>query len=118
MPQMGLTNFKGNYLTESDITIAKNYLGEKELKQLNLIVSLYLDFAELQVTNEIPMTMQDWILKLDDFLKTAGKRLLNNSGNVSASEARKKSTKEFKKFKEKEHKNFFSDFDKEVKKLK
>lgn len=64
------------------------------------------------------MTMKDWILKLDDFLKTAGKRLLNNSVNVSTSVARKKATKKVKKFKEKEYKNFVSDFDKEVKNLK
>ena len=65
---IGLTNFKGQYITKPDILIAKNYLTESELKQLNLIVSMYLDFAELQATNERPMRMVDWIKKLDDFL--------------------------------------------------
>ena len=68
---LGLTNFKGNYITQRDIGIAKNYLSESELKQLNLIVSMYLDFAELQTTNGRLMKMQDWIQKLDDFLKAS-----------------------------------------------
>ena len=67
-PLMGLVNFKGNYITAHDVRIAKNYLTEKELNQLNLIVSLYLDFAELQATNERPMKMAEWIEKLDQFL--------------------------------------------------
>ena len=62
---MGLTNFKGDYITANDITIAKNYLSESELKKLNLIVSLFLDFAELQAVEEMPMKMVDWIKKLD-----------------------------------------------------
>ena len=66
---MGLTNFDGKYITTRDISIAKNYLTEEELKQLNLIVTLYLDFAELQATNKKYMKMADWIQKLDDFLK-------------------------------------------------
>lgn len=70
---IGLTSFKGNYLTSSDVLIAKNYLTEDELKQLNLIVSLYLDFAELQATNKRAMTMKDWIVKLDEFLKLSEK---------------------------------------------
>lgn len=67
-PFLGLTNFKGDYITQRDIGIAKNYLLEDELKQLNLIVSMYLDFAELQATNGRLMKMQDWVQKLDDFL--------------------------------------------------
>ena len=68
-PFLGLTNFQGKYITTRDISIAKNYLSEDELKQLNLIVSMYLDFAELQVTNGRLMKMHDWIQKSDDFLK-------------------------------------------------
>ncbi len=58
-PMLGLSNFKGKYVTQNDVKIAKNYLNKEELKQLNLIVSLYLDFAELQASNERPMTMKD-----------------------------------------------------------
>ena len=72
-PFLGLTNFKGKYITTRDITIAKNYLSEDELKQLNLIVSMYLDFAELQATNGRFMKMHDWIQKLDDFLRISEK---------------------------------------------
>ena len=64
-PMMGLMSFNGRYITAGDVRVAKNYLSEKELKQLNLIVSLYLDFAELQASNERPMTMSDWVKKLD-----------------------------------------------------
>lgn len=76
---LGLTNFKGKYITTRDIGITKNYLSEDELKQLNLIVSMYLDFAELQATSGILMKMQDWIKKLDDFLKVSEKELLTNA---------------------------------------
>ena len=79
-PLMGLTSFKGNYITANDIVIAKNYLSEKEIKKLNLIVSLYLDFAELQAVEEVPMKMSDWIKKLDEFLKASEKKLLDNAG--------------------------------------
>jgi hypothetical protein len=79
-PFLGLTNFKGNYITTRDVEIAKNFLSEAELKQLNLIVSMYLDFAELQASSGRLMKMQDWIQKLDDFLKVSGKELLKNAG--------------------------------------
>ena len=75
---------------QRDIGIAKNYLSEDELKQLNLIVSMYLDFAELQATNGRLMKMQDWIQKLDDFLRISEKELLSNSGNVSHQKALEK----------------------------
>src|SRR5699024_1586675 len=81
-PFLGLTNFKGNHITQRDVGIAKNYLTEDELKQLNLVVSMYLDFAELQATTGKLMKMQDWINKLDDFLKISEKKLLNNAGMV------------------------------------
>ena len=82
-PFIGLTNYKGNYITGRDVSIAKNYLTEDELKQLNLIVSMYLDFAELQATNGRLMKMQDWIDKLDDFLRISEKELLTNTGTIS-----------------------------------
>ncbi len=110
-PMMGLTNFKGKYVTANDVKIAKNYLSEKELKQLNLIVSLYLDFAELQATNERPMKMIDWVKKLDDFLKLSEKKLLLNAGKISADKAGKKAKEEFSKYKKAQSKKYISDFD-------
>jgi len=72
-PLMGLTSFKSDYITANDTTIAKNYLTEAEIKQLNLIVSLYIDFAELQANGGRLMKMQDWIKKLDEFLTISEK---------------------------------------------
>ncbi|MFH1048174.1 MAG: virulence RhuM family protein [Patescibacteria group bacterium] len=115
-PLMGLTNFKGNYITANDIAIAKNYLSEKEIKKLNLIVSLYLDFAELQAVEEMPMKMADWIKKLDEFLKASEKKLLDNAGKVSHERAIEKANAEFTKYKKEQDKNYISDFDREVKK--
>jgi|SRR3989344_795505 len=114
---IGLTNFKGKYITTHDIKIAKNYLSEKELKQLNLIVSLYLDFAELQATNERAMKMKDWTLKLDEFLKLSEKKLLKTSGSVSSKTAFLKAEREFEKYRTAKYKKYISDFDLETKKL-
>ena len=75
-PFLGLTNFKSDYITVRDVGIAKNYISEDELKQLNLIVSMYLDFAELQATNGRLIKMYDWIKKLDDFLRILAMRKL------------------------------------------
>ena len=116
-PFLGLTNFKGNYITTRDIGIAKNYLSEEELKQLNLIVSMYLDFAELQATNGRLMKMQDWIQKLDDFLRISEKELLTNAGKISHKKAVGKAKIEYKKYRKEEDKKYISDFDREVKKL-
>jgi len=116
-PYLGLTNFKGNYITQRDIGIAKNYLSENELKQLNLIVSMYLDFAELQATNGRLMKMQDWIQKLDDFLKASEKELLKNAGTVSHKKAMEKAKLEYEKYRKTEDKKYISDFDREMKQL-
>lgn len=114
-PLMGLTNFKGNYITTQDIKIAKNYLNEEELKRLNLIVSMYLDFAELQATNGRLMKMADWVEKLDQFLKLSERELLPNAGSVSAEQAAKKDEEEFEKYRKERDKNYVSDFDQAVK---
>jgi hypothetical protein len=114
---MGLTSFKGKYITAQDVKIAKNYLAEEELKQLNLIVSLYLDFAELQATNERLMKMIDWLKKLDEFLKLSEKKLLTSAGKISAEKASQKAETEFEKYRNQRDKNHISDFDREVKKL-
>ena len=115
-PLMGLTSFKGNYITSRDITIAKNYLAENELKQLNLIVSMYLDFAELQASGGRLMKMADWIAKLDEFLKISERGLLKDAGKVSAEHATAKAQQEFDKYRKEQDKNYISDFDKAVKK--
>ncbi|KKT76821.1 MAG: hypothetical protein UW70_C0012G0010 [Candidatus Peregrinibacteria bacterium GW2011_GWA2_44_7] len=116
-PMMGLTSFKGRYITAGDARVAKNYLSEKELKQLNLIVSLYLDFAELQASNERPMAMADWVGKLDEFLKLSEKKLLMSAGTISAETAEAKAEAEFLKYRKEQDKKYISDFDDAVKKL-
>lgn len=82
-PMVGMTNFKGDYITRDDVKIAKNYLSEKELQILNLLVSQYLDFAELQAIEQQSMTMQQWIEKLDSILTVGNRPLLNNAGIIS-----------------------------------
>ena len=86
---MGLTSWTGALPKRTDAEIAKNYLSSDELDTLNRIVSLYLDFAELQAKSHKPMYMKDWIQKLDDFLKLSGKELLSHAGKISAELAKR-----------------------------
>lgn len=116
-PLMGLTSFKNDYITKNDIVIAKNYLTESEINQLNLIVSLYIDFAELQASSGSLMKMHDWIRKLDEFLIASEKKLLHSAGKVSAKQAEMKVLKEYEKYRAGQNKNYISDFDREIKKL-
>ena len=116
-PLMGLTSFKNEYLTIEDITIAKNYLTEQEIKTLNLIVSLYIDFAELQASSGRLMKMQDWIDKLDEFLKVSEKEILKNAGKISHEQAIKKAEKEFDIYIKNRNDSYVSDFDREVKNI-
>lgn len=82
-PFMGMhTTRDGGIIRKDDVTIAKNYLDERELAVLNRIVGLYIEYAELQALERKPMTMRDWILKLDEFLKTTGRQVLDNAGNI------------------------------------
>lgn len=97
---MGLTVFKGNHPKKDEVTVAKNYLDKKELNILNRITSAYLEFAELQAIRQIPMTMKDWILKLDDFIKMTGSELLDNPGKISKLEAENKALAEYAKYNE------------------
>ena len=97
---MGLTSWTGGLPKRTDAEIAKNYLSPEELDTLNRIVSLYLDFAELQAQSHKPMYMKDWIQKLDDFLKLSGKELLTHAGTISAELAKQKANQEYDKFKE------------------
>ena len=84
---MGLTNWKNSSdgpIYKYDVNIAKNYLNEKKLKDLNRIVTMYLDYAELQAENHNAMTMKDWTEKLNAFLQFNGKEILHNAGKISA----------------------------------
>jgi hypothetical protein len=99
-PHMGLTSWAGEHPHKSDIAIAKNYLKEDEIKALNLIVSAYLDFAELQAMNRRPMAMRDWIAKLDDFLRLSERQILTGSGTITHEEAIAKATAEFETFRQ------------------
>jgi hypothetical protein len=95
-PQMGLqTTRPGGVIRKDDVSVAKNYLDEEELNALNRIVSAYIEFAELQALNRKPMTMRDWIAKLDDFLKLSGRDLLTHAGKISAENAKSKAELEF-----------------------
>ena len=97
---MGLKTWKGLIPTKHEAEIAKNYLNEDEVKTLNRIVTLYLDFAELQAERHTPMYMKDWIKKLDDFLTLSGKELLVHAGTISAEVAKLKANEEYTKFQE------------------
>lgn len=80
---MGLTSFKGVKVRKSDVTIAKNYLTHDEIDNLNRIVTMYLDYAEDQARQHIPMYMNDWADRLDAFLQFTGRKILNNSGHIT-----------------------------------
>ncbi len=95
---LGLTNFPGERPLKSDAKVAKNYLQPEELNALNLIVSLYLDFAELQALNRRTMTMAAWIAKLDDFLKLSERDILSHAGSVSHADAIAKAEKQYEKW--------------------
>jgi hypothetical protein len=95
---MGLTSWSGKKPRQTDAEIAKNYLSKEELKVLNLIVSLYLDFAELQALSRNPMSMKDWIAKLDDFLRMASRDILSHAGKISHGEALDKARIEYSKY--------------------
>lgn len=114
-PMVGMTNFKGDYITKSDVTIAKNYLTEKELTVLNLLVSQFLDFAELQALEEHTMTMAEWIAELDRQLLGNRRELLTHKGSVSKQQAIEKAEKEFETYRAREMKQLESDFDKAIK---
>ena len=98
-PFMGLqTTRPGGLVRKDDVGIAKNYLSESELQVLNRIVNLYIEYAELQALERKPMTMSDWIAKLDEFLKASGRPLLEHAGAVSADDARLKAEREYEQY--------------------
>lgn len=112
---MGLTTWKNapnGKIIKSDVSIAKNYLTEKELRRLDRVVSMYLDYAEEQAERHIPMTMEDWAKKLNAFLEFNEYDLLNNIGTVSAQIAKAFAESEFEKYRIVQDRLFQSDFDK------
>ena len=121
---MGLTTWTGALPKKTDAEIAKNYLSKEEITTLNRIVSLYLDFAELQAEEHRPMYMKDWITILDDFLRISRKDILNHAGRISAQLAKAKANAEYDKFKERTKNeltpveiHFLEQFEREQKKL-
>jgi len=99
-PNLGLTNFKGLRPTKLEAEIAKNYLNEEELNILNRIVVAYLELAELQALNRIPMYMKDWVQRLDEFLKITGKDILQHAGSISHVQAMEKAEREYELYRE------------------
>lgn len=119
-PNMGLTSWRKGpegKILPSDVEIAKNYLNKPELDHLNRIVSMYLDYAELQAVRNNPMYMKDWIQKLNAFLKFNEYDILTNAGTVSHEVAVALANKEYAVFKKMQDNNYISDFDKEIKRI-
>lgn len=117
---MGLTVWKNSpkgCIRETDVVIAKNYLNEKELDHLNRIVTMYLDYAEMQARRGVIMYMKDWVAKLDAFLKFNERDILNSAGKVSQEVAEALALGEYEKYRVIQDRNYISDFDREVKKL-
>jgi hypothetical protein len=118
---MGLKTWKNapeGKILKSDVTIAKNYLTEQHIKELEQIVSAYLDLAENRAERQILMKMDDWVMFLNNFLELANYQILQDKGKISQEHAKLKAEQEFDKYRVVQDKNFESDFDKEVKKLK
>ncbi|HEO4890752.1 TPA: virulence RhuM family protein [Streptococcus agalactiae] len=112
---MGLTTWEGSpnsKIHKYDVVVAKNYLNEEELNQMQRIVSSYLDMAELQAERHIPMTMEDWEKRLNGFLQLWDKEILNDAGKVSAALAKKHAESEFEKYRIIQDRLYKSDFDK------
>jgi hypothetical protein len=114
-PLVGMTNFKGDYITKDDVKIAKNYLSEIELTRLNLLVSQFLDFAEFTALEQQPMAMADWIAALDNQIIALRREVLQGAGRISHQQAIEKAEREFEIYREREMKQLESDFDRAVK---
>lgn len=114
-PNMGLTTWKESpdgKILKSDVIIAKNYLSETELKNLNNVVNIFLDIAEDNAERNIPMYMKDWKEEVDNVLKMRRYKILEGKGKVSKLDAETKASKEYEKFKVQQDKSYISDFDK------
>lgn len=112
---MGLTTWESapnGKIVKSDLTIAKNYLNDKEMDYMERIVSMYLDYAELQTERKIPMSMEDWAKRLDGFLEFNGNEILTDAGKISAEQAKLHAETEFEKYRIVQDRLFMSDYDK------
>ena len=121
LPNMGLTTWKNSpqgRILKSDISVAKNYLNEQEIAELNRIVTMYLDYAENQAARQISMKMKDWVDRLDAFLQFNDYSVLKNAGTVSAEIARKLANDQYEKFRVRQDSEYESDFDREIKRIK
>lgn len=116
-PNMGLTNFPSDSIKRQDVTVAKNYLGPSELEELNLIVSQYLEFAELQARNRKAMYMNDWIDKLHGFLTLNDKEILGHKGSIDSATAKKYALSEYDSYKQALDAATPDELDKAIKKL-
>jgi len=116
-PNMGLTNWEGARIRKSDVTTAKNYLNEDELRALNNLVEQYLIFAQSQAERRISMTMRDWITKLEGFLTLNDRNILTHAGRISAETAKSHAETAFSEFRKREDALLESDFDRAVKHL-
>ncbi len=117
---MGLVTWENSphgKIVKTDVTVAKNYLTQDELKQLGLIVSAYLDLAESRAKRKMPMTMEDWAKQLDKLLELDERNILQNAGTITAKIAKEHAETEFEKYRIVQDKLFKSDFDKEIKAL-
>ena len=120
-PNMGLMTWKNapnGRVVKSDVTIAKNYLSEKEVDSLNLLTTAFLDTAELRAKKHILMKMADWKQVLDNFLQISDYDVLKDAGKVSHEEAEAKAINEYEKFRKIQDRSFLSDFDKFLANLK
>lgn len=119
-PNMGLTTWKNapkGKILKTDVTVAKNYLQQEEIDELNRIVTMYLDYAENQAKRNIPMSMADWVQKLDAFLQFNEYEILKNAGSISHEVAKKLAEDQYEKFRIEQDRLYESDFDKLAKKL-
>ena len=111
---MGLTTWDAapdGKIVQLDVSIAKNYLSDKEMSYMERIVSLYLDYAELQAERQIPMSMEDWAKRLDGFLEFNGNEILTGPGKISAEQAKLHAETEFEKYRIVQDRLFMSDYD-------
>jgi hypothetical protein len=119
-PHMGLATWKGGpkgKVLKSDVIVAKNYLNEAHVKELNRIVSAYLDLAENRAERRITMNMADWVVFLNNFLELSDYPILEDKGKVSALEAKLKAEGEYEQFRQQQDREYISDFDREIKRL-
>lgn len=117
---MGLTNWKhapDGKILKSDVSVAKNYLGEAHIRELNRLVSAYLDLAENRAQRHILMKMQEWSEFLRNFLELSSYPILKDKGRVSALEAKLKAEQEYEEYRVTQDNNYISDFDREVRRI-